>query len=81
MAWPPRSPDFIPVDVFLWDHIKALIYTSPVDSEKDIIALLLRKQQPGILLSADVSFCFFVIGCVSRSVAARLNICTKVVTN
>jgi hypothetical protein len=23
---------------FLWDHIKALIYTLPVDSEEDLIA-------------------------------------------
>jgi hypothetical protein len=38
MAWPPRSPDFTPVDFFLWEHIKTLIYTSPFDSEEDLLA-------------------------------------------
>jgi hypothetical protein len=37
-AWPPRSPDFTPMDFFLWGHIKALIYKSPVDSEEDLIS-------------------------------------------
>jgi hypothetical protein len=26
------------MDFFLWGHIKAMIYTSPVDSEENIIA-------------------------------------------
>jgi len=29
---PPRSPDLTPMDLFLCGHIKALTYTSPVDS-------------------------------------------------
>jgi hypothetical protein len=28
------------MDLFLWGHIKALIYTSPVDSEEDLIACI-----------------------------------------
>jgi len=31
MARPPRSPDLRPMHFFLWGHIKALIYASPVD--------------------------------------------------
>jgi len=38
MAWPPRSPDFTPMGFVLWSHIKALIYTSPFDSEEDLIS-------------------------------------------
>jgi hypothetical protein len=38
MAWLPRSPDFTPMDFFLWGHIKAQIYTSPFDSEEDLVA-------------------------------------------
>jgi hypothetical protein len=56
MAWPPRSPDLTQMDFFLWGHIKALIYTSPGDSEEDRtrIARILEaatnfRQQPGIL--------------------------------
>jgi len=33
MAWPPSSPDLTQMDLYLWGHIKALIYTSPIDSE------------------------------------------------
>ena len=40
------------MDFFLWGHIKALIYTSPVDSEEDLIACIVEvaatiRQQPG----------------------------------
>ena len=53
MAWPPRSPDLTPMDLSLWGHIKALNYTSPVDSEKDLLARIVEstaiiRQQPGI---------------------------------
>ena len=53
MAWPPKSPDLTPMDFFLWDQIKALIYTSPVDSEEDLIVRIAEpattiRQQPGI---------------------------------
>ena len=41
------------MNFFLRGHIKALIYTSPVDSEADVIARIVEaaanlKQQPGI---------------------------------
>jgi hypothetical protein len=41
------------MDLFLWSHIKAPIYTSPVDSEKDHIgrvaeAAAANRKQPGI---------------------------------
>jgi len=42
MAWPPRSPDLIPMDFFLWGHTRALISTSPVDSEAILLPVLLR---------------------------------------
>jgi hypothetical protein len=42
MAWPPRSPDFTPMDFFLWEHIKALIYTSLFDSEEDLVARIVE---------------------------------------
>ena len=53
MFWSPREPDLTSVDFFLWGHIKALIYTSPVDSEEDLIARVVEtavtiRQRPGI---------------------------------
>ncbi|KAJ4427495.1 hypothetical protein ANN_25143 [Periplaneta americana] len=29
IAWPPRSPDFNPIDFYLWGHLKSLLYSSP----------------------------------------------------
>jgi hypothetical protein len=33
-AWPPRSPDLNPLDVYLWGHLKTLVYAAPVDNEE-----------------------------------------------
>jgi hypothetical protein len=69
------------MDYFLWGHIKALLYTSPVDSEDDLIACIAEaaatiRQQTGIL-SAHVKLRCVVVDCVSRSVVARLKIRSK----
>ena len=53
MAWPPRSPDLTLMDSFLWDHIKALIYMSPVECEEHLSARSAEaaatiRQQPSI---------------------------------
>jgi hypothetical protein len=37
VAWAPRSPDHTPLDFFLWDCLKELIYSLPVDLEEDRI--------------------------------------------
>jgi len=53
VAWPPRSPDLTPMDLFLLGHIKALIYKLSVDSEEALIVHIIKaaatmRQQPGI---------------------------------
>jgi hypothetical protein len=35
-AWPPRSPDLNPLDIYLWGHLKALVYAAPVDNEETL---------------------------------------------
>jgi hypothetical protein len=76
-----RSPDITPMDFVLWGHIKAPIYTSPLDSEGDLIARIVEaaaaiRQQTGIFERTRQSL---LRRCrlVSRSVAVRLNICSK----
>jgi hypothetical protein len=34
MAWPQRSPDLNPLDFYLWEHLKPLVYAAPVDNEE-----------------------------------------------
>jgi hypothetical protein len=33
-AWLPRSPDLNPLEFYLWEHIKTLVYAAPVDNEE-----------------------------------------------
>ena len=79
MAWPPRSPDVTPMNFFLWDHIKALIYTSPVDSEEDFIARIVEaatyifeRTRQSLLRRCQL---------LPWSVVVSLNICSKLVKN
>jgi hypothetical protein len=60
MAWPLSLSDLTTMNFFLWGHIKAPIYTSPVDSEAVPIAHIVQaaatlKQQPGSLGTHDLS--------------------------
>ena len=34
--WPARSPDLTPCDFFLWGHIKAKVYATPVSSTEEL---------------------------------------------
>ncbi|GBM45707.1 hypothetical protein AVEN_14150-1 [Araneus ventricosus] len=38
VAWPPRSPDLNPLDFFFWEHMKSLVYETPVNSAEDLVA-------------------------------------------
>jgi hypothetical protein len=33
-AWPPNFPNLNPLDIYLWGHLKTLVYAAPVDSEE-----------------------------------------------
>ena len=52
---------------------------------RNILAVLLRQQQPSgsklTLLGTYSCLCHIVVGCISRSLAIRLNICSKLVWN
>lgn len=53
VAWPPRSPDLTPLDFFLWGHMKALVYETPVVSQEDLVARVAAaaydiQHRPGI---------------------------------
>ncbi|GFX02368.1 uncharacterized protein TNCV_2285351 [Trichonephila clavipes] len=38
--WPARSPDLSCLYFFLWNHMKGLVYASPVDSDEALIAVV-----------------------------------------
>jgi hypothetical protein len=31
VSWPARSPDLNPLDFWLWGHLKALVYSAPIN--------------------------------------------------
>ncbi|KAJ4442693.1 hypothetical protein ANN_04282 [Periplaneta americana] len=38
--WPGRSPDLRFLDLHLWAYMKALVYQNPVNTEEDLVALM-----------------------------------------
>ena len=38
IAWPACSPNLTLLDLFLWGHMKRLVYETPADSEEDLLA-------------------------------------------
>ncbi|PSN33009.1 hypothetical protein C0J52_21062, partial [Blattella germanica] len=37
LAWTPRHPDLSPLDYSIWEHIKALVYQTPVDDPETLL--------------------------------------------
>lgn len=37
VAWPPRSPDFTPLDYFLWGWMKQKVYFTPINTREELI--------------------------------------------
>jgi len=74
-AWLSTSPDCLPMDFFLWGHMKALMDMLPLDSEEYLIvhivvSLATIRQQPGIFECTHQ----FLLRCC-------LNMCSKLVRN
>jgi len=40
---PPRSPDLTSLDFILWDHVKSLVYTTPVETVEDLTARIFNS--------------------------------------
>ncbi|GBN06817.1 hypothetical protein AVEN_115949-1 [Araneus ventricosus] len=40
VLWPSLSPDLTPLDFFLWDHLKELVYRDVVTTQMDLVARL-----------------------------------------
>lgn len=36
MKWPARFPDLNPLYLFLWDHLRSIIYEIPIEDETDL---------------------------------------------
>lgn len=38
VAWSPRSPDLIPLDYFLWGHMKQKVYATGPNTREELVA-------------------------------------------
>ncbi|EZA49064.1 hypothetical protein X777_12801, partial [Ooceraea biroi] len=36
VPWPPRSPDFNPLDFCIWGYLKSLVYSRPINNVDDL---------------------------------------------
>ena len=43
IPWPARSPDMTPMDFFVWGEMRNLVYTTPVESEEDLVARIVAE--------------------------------------
>ena len=39
--WPPRSPDLNPLDFYLWENLKALVYRTPIQDVQSLRARIM----------------------------------------
>lgn len=69
--WPARSPDVTPLDFFLWGTMKQLVYSSPVESEMDLVA---RVVEAAAIIKGDDQ----VFRRVQRSMIDRFRLCNRV---
>jgi len=55
VPWPPRSPDLSPLDFFLWGHLKAQVYATPVKSLGQLrrrLGVAIRSTLPSAIRAA-----------------------------
>lgn len=71
VSWPPRSPDFNPLDYFLWGHLKSIVYKTPVRNEEQ----LWRRIQDA---TNDIRNDEEVMQRVLFNLIRRLNLCMDV---
>jgi len=69
VAWPPRSPDLMPLDYYLWGHMKTLIYETKVDSREALqdrifAAVEHIRNHPGNIASATHSLLMRAENCI-----------------
>ena len=71
VAWPARSPDLTPLDIFLWGHVKSVLYINPVNTRQELIERMFTafnhiRHSPGMFAR------------VRQAMARRCNECNQV---
>lgn len=71
IAWPVRSPDLNPLDFYLWDHLKTIVYSTPIASvEEELRARIGQAFQ-------HIQNTLFIFEKVQNSLIRRLQACIQ----
>ncbi|GBM14755.1 hypothetical protein AVEN_72022-1 [Araneus ventricosus] len=68
VPWPPRSPDLLNLDYFLWGYLESIVYETPVDSDEDLVARI-------SVAAASVRKIPGIYECVRQSLHRRCQAC------
>lgn len=68
--WPSRSPDFNPLDFWLWGHLKTIVYATPVNDVQTLQDRVFNacrniQQQPGVFQRVRDSLRRRAEGCIA----------------
>ena len=71
VAWPPRSSDLTPLDYYIWDHMKTLVYETKVDSRAELHARIFAVAEqiwnhPDKIASAIQSLLIHAENCLAN---------------
>jgi hypothetical protein len=56
-AWLPRSPDLNPLEFYLWEDLKTIVYAAPVDKEEALHCRILYTVRLSATAPASVNGC------------------------
>ena len=70
IPWSPRSPDLNPLDFYLWGHLKALVYQTPIQDVQSLGAHIMAgcetiRNTPGIFQRIRDSIRWQVDACIN----------------
>jgi hypothetical protein len=54
---PPRSPELNPLDFYLWEHLKTLVYSAPNENEETLHQRILMPVKPLATASEPLKGC------------------------
>ena len=77
IPWPAQLPGITPLDIFLWRHIKSLVYETPIDTNEELLtrvlaACLIVQQTPELFERVQQNFMHLL-----RLVVTTLNTCSE----
>ncbi|KAJ8932535.1 hypothetical protein NQ318_014937, partial [Aromia moschata] len=75
ILWPPRSPDLIILDFYLWGHLKQIVYREPLENDEEQLKTLVFNAN--LIQNAVKSLSIEEIRNSFNEFRARIEICAE----